>query len=174
MSIEGGYAAKRDHGVKPFTEYESNALMALVAQFGVGIVSISNLFSAVFIIPFLSVFTIVYPDANVSLILLNVVVIALISLLGIFQSYYGWRLHQQVATTETCIRINTLSIVLSVIGLVTLGFNAVTFPIALLFGGYLLIAVIVVDVIAIALLRSDSSKREFRSSSRSDMVDYSG
>lgn len=163
LSIEGGYSTTTREGPKLFNEYESNALFALIAQLGVGIIGLSNVMLVVIMISFLQVFMTFYWVINMVFALVYFATAALLFPVSIFQSYYGWRLHQQTITIETCVKLDVFSLVMSVASFVCLGLTA---PIAIILGGQVLIAIAVVDVIAIALLRSDSAKREFRSSSQ--------
>ncbi|TFF94713.1 hypothetical protein EU546_04545 [Candidatus Thorarchaeota archaeon] len=170
MSIEGGYSTRTHDGPKLFTEYETNALLGLVAQLGVGILGLSNLIPVVFILSFLQIFiTYLWSPEMVFLVVYFAAMVVLLPV-NILQSYCGWQLHKQQATIERCVNMNILSLMMCIGGLVFIGLVT---PLAILIGGQVLLVVAAIDVIAIALLRSDSGRREFRSSSQLESEEHS-
>jgi hypothetical protein len=165
LSIEGGYSTRSHDGPKLFTEYETNALLGLVAQLGVGILGLSNLITVVFIFGFLQVFITYSWSPEMVFLSFYAATMAVLVPVNILQSYCGWQLHQQEVTIERCVNIDILSAIMCIGGLVFIGLIT---PLAILLGGQILLVVAATDVIAIALLRSDSGRREFRSSSQLD------
>lgn len=168
MSIEGGYPEQPRTGPKLFAEYEGSALFALVAQLGVGIIGLSWLAVVFILIPAFMTLGLIWA-ASLSLIMGSLAVMVFLIPVSLVQSHFGWRLHQQTTTVEACVKIDQISLLMSVLGIVLMVAAA---PILILLALQMFGGIMVIDILAVWLLRSESARREFRSEGQSSAAGH--
>jgi hypothetical protein len=168
LSIEGEYPERPREGPKLFTEYESSALFALAVQLGVGTVGVAWLGIVFILIP---VFMALGPmwSTPLSLVMGGLVVMAFLIPVSLAQSYFGWRLHQRTTTVDACIKLDLISLLLCVVGIILIVAAA---PILILLGIQMFAGVLVTDILAVWLLRSESARREFRTEAHPSHAGY--
>ncbi|MGQ4912639.1 MAG: hypothetical protein ACP6KW_10760 [Candidatus Thorarchaeota archaeon] len=136
---------------KLFTEYSTGALVALACQLGMGIVALS-------ILPFLPMLLALLGTTLPTDILLLVVGYVIVGVIGFYQSYLGWRLHKGSLLPSRCIVADIASVIFSIL---TISLGLIISPLFVYLGLQGILAILGIDIIAVAMLRSDQIGQEF-------------
>ena len=151
MAFESEMSSTQEkRGPKLFTEYSTNTLAALVCQIGNAFLALSLSALLVFVV---LVAMAIMPAFAPFIAILSIVA----SLQGMYQGYVGYRMHKGDVPVRKAIQADQITIFLCVVAIIA------SFLIDLwvfLVGAQLLIGMIVVDIIAIYLLRSEEVTRE--------------
>ncbi|RLI57157.1 MAG: hypothetical protein DRP09_03925 [Candidatus Thorarchaeota archaeon] len=136
---------------KLFTEYSTGALVALACQLGMGIVALS-------ILPFLPMLLALLGTTLPTDILLLVVGYVIVGVIGFYQSYLGWKLHKGDLLPSRCVIADIASVIFAIL---TISLGLIISPLFVYLGLQGIIALLGMDIVAIAMLSLDQIRQEF-------------
>ena len=142
--------------------YDSGALFALVLQFGVGFVALYYaLIGFIFAVLFSTIF--IWTSST----LVFIVVWGILSIVGIVQSYFGYRLYKRIpGAIRTAIIVNVVAVILYGIDIVASVIDNILLPypeVLLYFG---------LNVLLVILLNMSSVRNQLESDSDSQQSEY--